>query len=191
LEANRYPKHTIELKSGYSWAPDADGEIKQVIALSGLWGFHERYQEAWVDSLDSVENIGGITSGATSITVNDADGDASDMGKTRFQAGQMILIDSEFLYVTGVNTTTNTLTVQRGYNGSTAAAHDKDDVIYIWRPMPIVVKACVRLVQWMYTQKDVDNFDRTFVVGTGVVSVPTALPADVRIFLGAQKVDLL
>lgn len=191
LEANHYPKHSIELASGYSWAADANGETHQVIAIDGLWGYHSRYSEAWADSGDSVKNAGGITANGTSITVTDADGVANDLAKVRFQAGQIILIESEFLFVTDVNTTTNVLTVSRGYNGSTAAAHDLDDVIYIWRPEPIVVRACKRLVQWMYTQKDTDSFDRTFVAGTGVVSVPTALPADIRAWLGAPKVELL
>ncbi len=54
-----------------------------------------------------------------------------------------------------------------------------------------IEQACVRLVKWRYTQKDVDNFDRVYVAGTGVVSVASAIPADVKMALGAPKARLL
>jgi len=45
----------------------------------------------------------------------------------QFSAGQIIQIDSELMKI--VSIATNTLTVTRGYNNTTAAAHDNDSTI--------------------------------------------------------------
>jgi hypothetical protein len=52
------------------------------------------------------------TSGATTISVSDG---------TQFLAGEIIRIDSEELQITGISS--NTLTVTRAFNGTTAASH--------------------------------------------------------------------
>jgi len=58
---------------------------------------------------------------ATSITVDDG---------SKFQPGHIILIESEYLWVSAVNTTTNVLTVTRGFSG-TAASHADNTAVYI------------------------------------------------------------
>ncbi len=60
----------------------------------------------------------GVTStGATSLSVSVVDA-------AKFRVGDLILADSEYMYVTGVsNGTPGTLTVKRGWAGSAAAAH--------------------------------------------------------------------
>ena len=188
-DRNLYPRHSIRLKSSYTWEADADGETHQVISVNGLWGYHDHYDKAWVDSGDELQ--AGISAAATSLTVADYTGAADDLLSPRFQVGQMICIDSEFMLITaitaGVGAAADTLTVQRAFNGTTAATHLINAPVYVFRLMGIVVRSTLRLVQWMYTQKDVDTFDRTYVLGAGVVNVPTALPTDVRAFLGAKK----
>jgi hypothetical protein len=46
-----------------------------------------------------------------------------------FGVGDVILIDAEYMRVTAVNAAGTTLTVTRGYNSSTAAAHDDNSVV--------------------------------------------------------------
>lgn len=186
---NLYPKHKIELvsSSGVTWLTDAEGDKRQVISLTGYWGYHDRYNsEAWEDSLDTVQDD-PLTSGATTLTVSDADGVALDGSLQRFQAGQMLKIESEFLLVSAVSTARNVLTVKRGYNGTTAASHVKTTPVYIWRPMANIVAACTRLVAWRYRQKDVDVFDKSAILGTGLKIIPSNMPPDVVQLLGAPK----
>lgn len=186
--ADFYPKNRIWLFDE-SWTTNSSGNSKQVIDVAGYWGYHSLYGSAWGDSLDTVEN-NPLSSSGTSITVNDANGVAGDGSNQRFQAGQMIKIDSEFMYVTAVNNIANTLTVQRAYNGTTAAAHTQDKKIYIYRPMENIVFATIRMVAWRYRQKDADTFDRTAILGTGVQIIPSAMPADVKALLGSPKASL-
>lgn len=176
-----YPRYGIRIKaqSAYTWQPDGYGETRQVIALTGTWGYHDDWSNAFVLSGDAVANVGGISAAATSITVTDADGTASDLQTPRFQAGQLIKIGTEYMDVTAVNTGTNALTVVRGVNGSTAATHAASDAISIYRPMGNVIMAVLRLVAWRYRQKDANVFDTTTIIGTGVKVTPSAVPPDV------------
>lgn len=187
--ANVYPKHSIRLKSGSGlyWLPDSDGNREQVISVTGLWGYHDRYSDAWVNSLDTVQN-NPLTAIATSLTVSDGDGLAGDGAANRFQAGQLIQIESEFLEVSYVSS--NTLTVVRGANGSTAAAHAQGTAISIYRPMPDVVLAATRLIAWRYRQKDANSFNRETILETGVYIAPTAMPPDVVSLLPRPRMML-
>jgi len=116
---------------------------QQSIKLVGWWGWHDDYANCWENSQDTVEND-PLTAAGTSITVNDADG-ADLWGLTpRFQAGQLLKIESEFIMVTAVTAaSTNTLTVIRGQCGTTAAAHVVNKAIYIYRPPEIVKEAVI------------------------------------------------
>lgn len=61
-----------------------------------------------------LNNGGALNNTATSVVVNDA---------SIFDIGDVIQIEQEFLLVTATNSTTNALTVTRGYAGTAAAAH--------------------------------------------------------------------
>ncbi len=173
--ANLWPKNRIRLRSGEIWM-ESDSGPEQAIRVTGLWGYHERYGEAWRTADAVVDDP--LTAGSATITVSDAD---------HFEAGQLIKIESEFALITALDTDVNTLTVTRGFNGTAAAQHVKNTPIEIFQPQGTVVQACVRLVKWRYSQRDVDAFDKTYALGSGVISEPSALPADVVRILGARR----
>lgn len=91
------------------------------IPLLSLLGFGEsisNVKHEWIeDELEqdetAINNASGYTNSATSIVVDDG---------SIFGADYIIKIGEELLKVTAVNTGTNTLTVARGYAGTTAAA---------------------------------------------------------------------
>jgi len=178
---NTYPKTAIVLNRGTGiwWRVTADGEWRKVIQVAGLWGYHDDYGNAWIDSDDAVADAAGINASVTSITVTDADGTASDLDSPRFQVGHLIRIESEYLDVQAVNTSTNVLTVKRGVNGSTAATHALSTQIDVFRPIDNIQMAAMRLAVWRYRQKDVNSFDRTTILGAGIAITPAAIPADV------------
>lgn len=184
-----YPKWGIRLKRSAStnWLPGTSGDVEQVISVQAVWGYHERYGEAWANSQDTVQS-NPLTIGGTSLVVTDADGQAADSPEQRFQAGQLLKIDSEYLAVTAVNTTSNTLTVTRAANGSTAAAHVQGTAIYIYRPMWTIQQAALRLATWAYRQKDANVFERITLLGTTQKLTPGALPQDVIDLIGAPRV---
>lgn len=182
--ANCWPKTRIRLISGAIWNTPSSGRTEQVIAVTGTWGSHSRYNAAWKLSGTTVQD-NPLSSSATTITLT---------GVTGLEAGQLLKIESEFVLVTAVNTSSApvvyTLTVERGANGSTAASHVKTTPFYIWQVQGNITQACARLVKWRYTQKDVDTFDKTYSGETGMVSVPTAIPTDVMTLLGAPKAQI-
>lgn len=184
----RTPYSVLTLKSGATWCPDTNGNLKGAVSVQGFWGFHSNYDQAFADSLDTVLDA-PLSAGATQIHVADVDGITEDLIEPRFQAGQLLRIDDELMLLLKTQskaTADDILTVKRGYNGSTAAQHIAGSPVKIFRPEESIVQACLRLVKWRYVQKDVDTFDRTYVAGTGVVSAPASLPADVRDILGAK-----
>lgn len=106
------------------------------VSIIGIWGYHNSYNDMWVDSGDTVLDS-PLSASATSITVTDAD---------TFDTYQLIRIESEYLFITELNTTTNILTVERGKNGTTAASHVATTQIDTFVPMPAIAKECRRLV---------------------------------------------
>jgi hypothetical protein len=183
LPATVYPKYGILLKPSASiwWTPSDDGNYEQVIAVTGIWGYHTDYDDAWVSSLDAVADAGGINASVTTINVTSAAGLAADGLSPRFQAGQLIVIGSEYIDIVSIST--NALTVKRGTNGSTAAAHLTAAPISIFRPMDSVKMAVIRLAAWRYAQKDANVFDMTTILGTGIKITPSAVPDDVLALL--------
>jgi hypothetical protein len=125
----------------------------RAVRVSGIWGWHDRWTRAWRDSADTVQdNPLGAT--ATTITVSDADGVDGHNTAPRFQVGQLLRVEDEYLRVLAVNTTSNVLTVLRGVNGTTAAAHDQATVIEVFQPALEIEMLCLRWAQWLYKEPD-------------------------------------
>ncbi|MBN2303077.1 MAG: hypothetical protein JXQ72_01280 [Anaerolineae bacterium] len=160
-----------------------DGDPVDAIQVAGTWGFHPAWPEAWTDSGDSVQD-NPLSASATTITVNDADAVGAAGYWARFAVGHLLRIESEYLHVLAVDAATNTLTVARGVNGTTAAAHVQDTGIDIYQPPEDVRQVCWRVAAWLYKQKDA-GFVQMAGGLRGQIAVPPALPADVEQVLAA------
>ncbi len=128
---------------------DCGGGLSALV--TGIWGYHGDYAQAWV-ALDALA-AAIISATATTLTVADADGVDEYEIAPRFSPGQLLRIDSEFLEVTGVNTTTNVLTVRRGANGSTADTHLIAAAVEVWRPEDVIRRAVARQAGLMYARQ--------------------------------------
>lgn len=177
-------EYLLKRGSHYDFQPYSRIEIKrpnqgftfndtpqQANSVTGVWGYHEDWAGAWIASGDTVQDD-PLSAGATSLTVTDAD---------NFKAQQLLKIESEYLYASAKNTTTNVLTVQRGVNGTTAAAHVQGTAIYIYQPWGDVVYNVLLLANWMYEQKNWagDSNDRAIVMPNGMVLLPRGVPKDI------------
>ena len=172
LPRTGYPKYGIELlpSSNLIWTDDGV-DWQGAITLDGLWGYHEDYAHAWVNTLDSVQDTGGINATTPTITVTDADGQDARY-QTRFAVGQLLKVESEFLKVLAVVAdATNQLTVLRGANGTTAATHAKDKPLYSYAPMRNLEQICIALVAWLYRNKgSAGDQIQVLMEGTRIVS---------------------
>lgn len=124
------------------------------VAVTGVWGWHERAAEMWRNSSDTVQN-NPLSNSGTSLTVNSATGTDSVGQSPRFQVGHLLQIESEYLRVLAISS--NTLTVLRGVNGTTAVQHNQNTPIYTFQPVPDVHLLTLRWAAWLYREGDTDS----------------------------------
>lgn len=139
-------------------------------AITGFWGMHPEYSMAWqvVDTLAV-----GINATVTDFTVTDADGMGAEGETPRFSPGNLIKVDSEFMRVLAVNTTTNTLTVRRGENGTTAAVHSITAPVLVWYWTHDVRFEVARQAALLYARRGA--FEAVSVMNDGVYTYPPDL----------------
>ena len=93
---------------------------------------------------------------------------------------QLLKIESEYVFVTGKNINTNALTIIRGVNGTTAAAHVQNTPIYIYQPMPEIVGAMEVLATYVYRRREsIGSTGDRGTAANGVLVMPSKLPQDV------------
>lgn len=166
---NWYPKASVILKdtSDYSYQAPTSGDTHGVIDVLGVWGYHQNYSVAWLTG--STLNGAISSTSATSVTVTSG---------TSFVAGHIIRVDNELMRVT--NVVTNTLTVDRGWNGSTAATHLTGVTAYIWRAQADIIRATLIQAARLYRRNDtIFGTVGGGEMGTQAVTIP-ALDPDVK-----------
>ena len=99
--------------------------------------------------------------------------------------GETILIESEQLYISAIST--NDLTVERGVNGTTAAAHNDVTDISVYRYPEEVVEACLLQTSRLWKRKDSGFSDSVGLPQTGSFKVYRGLDPDVRHLLSPYR----
>ncbi len=144
-----YPKDRLVLRTDSGVTLNVSDRYQQANQITGVWVTHDDWPKAWRGSLDTIQS-NPLTSGGTSLTVNDADGaDARGITK-RFSLGQLLAIESEYVYVAGVSISTNVLTIVRAQNGTTAVAHVQNTAITIFQPIYAIWQACLLAASYFY-----------------------------------------
>lgn len=123
------------------------------ITITGIWGYHPDWNHAWSDSGDTVQDA-SLSASATAMTVTDAD--AGD--NPRFQVGQLLRLEDEYLHITAIDTATNILTVERGVNGTTAVSHANGTAIEMYQMPADVSQLTLRWALWLYREPDSFSF---------------------------------
>lgn len=183
---NLYPKWRIELLATAGTVWTYTSAPQEAISVAGIWGYHEAWPHAWIDTLETVP-VGGLTSGASSFTALDADGKDARY-QTRFEVGKLLKIESEYLRIVAVNTTTNVVTVLRGQAGTTAAAHAQSTAIYAYAPMRVIEKTARDLAIWMHRNRAVAGDELTLAAGGVKVTRNKALKDIIGTLAGFQEV---
>ena len=124
------------------------------VIVDGVWGYNRRL----VDSGWLVGDMAPVGSGDTSIAVAAGHG----VAPLPVSAGHTIRIDDEQLNVTSVDRTggvaTATLVVERGVNGTSAAAHLSGQAAWLFRYPDAVAEACLLLASNWWRQRDAAPF---------------------------------
>ncbi len=166
------PVFYLHLLTGGSWSDFGDDWI-EAIAVTGTWGYHSRYSEAWLSSGDTVQD-NPLTNSATTLTVNAVQ--ANNLA--RFSAGQLLQIESEWLEVSATDSNTNTLTVKRGVRGTTAAQHAQGTAISIFSVEDAINRAAWRLAAFLYVRRGA--FDRARYDGVATLEFPDDMPGEIE-----------
>jgi hypothetical protein len=169
LPSNTTPRQRIRLKDSavVSWYTDSSGDSVGVIAIEGVWGYHKKYSQAWLlattanEAMDASETGYDVTSG------------------TPFAIGNLIRFDNELGYVSAVGT--NSLTITRGENASTAVTHLTGINIYIWQPMEEAHNAVCEIANNYYKRRFGETSGASPNVTAGMTS--TDVPATAADFI--------
>ncbi len=179
---NWYPKRSLKLKptSGVAWLLDASGNWEQVIALKALWGYHEDYANAWVDSGGTVQNTTQLAANDTSLQIQAGS----------LKAGQLIRFGTgtDLAYVSAVASTQNnpdTCTLVRNANGSTAVAQPQGTPVYYWSVDWAIENLCRSAAAALYALRNNPVGETIILEGKAV-----AKPADVQYWID-QHLNLL
>jgi hypothetical protein len=147
-----YPQLQLIGDTWYSWYTAYCSDVRgpQFATVTGVWGYHADYANAWL-SVDALAV--DITSSATTLTVADVDGTNPYGDTPRISAGNLLQIDSEWMDVTATNTSTNVVTVRRGVNGSTAASHTTGAAVTVFQVDENIRRATVRQTAFQYARQ--------------------------------------
>lgn len=145
-------------------------------SVTGIWGYNADYANAWlaVDTLSAA--IASTTT--TTFTVSDVAGDNPYGEAPRISAGNVVQIDSEWMNVIATDDLTNTVTVVRGVNGSTAATHLISAPVSVWQTDESIRRAVTRQVAFMYARQGA--YDNVRITDIGTVMYPPDILQEVN-----------
>lgn len=173
---NESPYWGIRLvdNSTYIWASDGSGDTHDVIAVTGIWGYHNDYTNAW-DSASTLAEA--LDTSETGLDVADGSG---------YAVGNLVRVDNELGYLSAI--ATNTLTSTRGESGSTAATHDSGATVRVWQPMDNLKEAVLETAMQAYKRRfgQSGNINQT-VTAAGVVLIPKDIPVLADMFVESVR----
>jgi hypothetical protein len=148
---NSTPK--VELKLNEDTSKSFHGG-QQTLAIAGSWG----YTNDTTPQKTTADAISSTTTTSVSVT------SAADLSPA-----QTVLIDSEQLYITSISG--NTLTVERGVNGTTAATHSGGASVYLYAYPELVIQVCLDLGKIAFRDRDLGV---TQTLGSGDIQITRA-----------------
>ena len=160
---NDCPKIRLETNPNGSYSGFAYG-IPKGIQITGVFG----YGDSATPYEERTTLVGNILAGATSLVVVDGQ---------LFKIGETVRIDSEQMFIEGI--TTNTLTVKRGVNGTTAAAHTSEAVVCAYEYPEDITQATLIMAMRAWKRKDSAYQDIVGSPETGQIITSKGIDPDV------------
>jgi len=185
---NRPPYNTIILDDSSGSTLNFSGTAKRANEVTGIWGYHEDWSNAWVDTgacLNDAYSASGTSLGLAGV--GSAGAGASDVfgEHPRIAPGDLLKIGDEYIQVLGGGTSGNASVLVHGFmNGTTAATHASGASIARFAPEPDIEWATRRLTGWLFGQKDVPYSNKTANVQFGTIEIPQGMATDIK-----QKID--
>jgi hypothetical protein len=175
---NTYPKASIRLLPlGTTFYNQGTANWDMAaISVDAIWACHPDYGRAWGAGTTLTAAISTTTATSLSVTAS-----------TAFAAGNITRIDNELMLVTA--TGSGTLTVTRGWNGSTAATHLNGAALTIWLYPPDIKRAClIQAARYYRRAETVYGTVGGGEMGVQAVAIPQLDPDVKNICAGYQQV---
>ena len=137
---NILPYTRLEINRNGDYSSFASG-IRKGVQIVGIWGYGDGIS-ATPYILDTT-----ITEPITSTTA----ATATMASVTNLSAGNIILIDTEQIYIYSISSLA--VTVERGVNGTAAATHSDNAPIYIYQYPSDIRQACIDLSVALYQSR--------------------------------------
>jgi hypothetical protein len=137
------------------------------LTVTGTWGWHEDWTNAFTAT--SLVATNPILAADLTFDVTATEG-------ALFSPGNMILIDSEYMEITSIST--DTLTVTRGYNGSTATGHAVGAVVSILQIPDDIQRVTARQADLLFSR--LGAFDVQALTTVGIVQYPQDLTLELE-----------
>ena len=174
---NVFPKSRIEVDVSSASSFTFSNTPQKAITITGIWGYHEAWNDAWIDTLDSSQQ--NMLAGDTTLEFADIDG-LDENGELRVTEQSTIRLENEYMYISAVDTGTNIATVVRGINGTTAATHAQFTQIDRFQPMAVVIDAVRHRANWMYLKRDTPEDGSSTVIIPGTGAILPEIPQNIR-----------
>lgn len=197
LPTGSYPKQQLRLARGYYWrgpndpsgstcypyGPLADvAYAEDAIQIAGRWVYHRNYLRAWRRiglTLDA-----DIDEDDTIVTLSAEVGRSFDVGSilrvTTGTATEQMLVVGAIADSAPGGFASAEITVERGYNNTTAIDHEQDDPLDVWQPEPVIVNATEMATAALYKGRDNATGDAQVVAEFGQMVIPVDLPAKIK-----------
>ena len=179
---NYGPWDTITIRSDSGSLLNFSATEQQANSVTGFWGYHEDYANAWVDTGTSL--AGSYAASATSLSLAGAGSAGVGASDVNFEAprispGDLLWVEGEmFLAVGGAGN--NNATVIPHFSGTSSNDHASGVAVYKFTPEPDINFATLRLTSWMYGQRMSPYESKTAFVQLGTVSIPSSWATDIR-----------
>jgi hypothetical protein len=166
-ESRPYGRIEVDVDAGTK----ADFRVgAEMVQIAGQWGWWRHLKRA----SETADAVADATT--TSVVVS---------SRADVEAGHTILVDTEQLYVQSYSS--NTLTVVRGVNGTTAASHSGGAAIDIYEYPGPIVEATIFQTGRLWRRKDSAFSSATGFPETGRANVSNRLDPDVMLLLGQYR----
>jgi hypothetical protein len=143
------PAYGVEIDGALAYLTYGTTKI-QAITVTGVWGWHDDYANAWHSTGQTVQDAGGISASATTITVTAA-GAADVWGQAPcLSAGHLVQVESEWMQV--LVTTATTISVVRGVNGTTPVTHANGKPISVCEAPTAIQEMCLLWAAYLVAQ---------------------------------------
>ncbi len=181
---NRRPADRLILNKSSGSVFNFTGTPQRAVEIDGVWGYHENWNDAWVDTGACLSASYAASGLSLSLAgAGSAGSGASDIlgDYPRIAVGDLVKIDNEWMQVTGGAASGNGTVVVKPYaNGTTAASHASGASITRFHPEPDIEWCALRLASWRFGQRAQPYTEKLGNAALGTYLTPIDMPPDVK-----------